>query len=135
MPQFKHDPPTLSPPAQGMSGFVQQISLSEGKQTVAVAQWHAPEASPGVVQILELSVTPDLRRRGHGGALLRELIAQVQAFHAARKVRFRRIWLNVEQKSQVHARAFLTQHGFHHVATVEELFDHEDALVYMKSYD
>jgi ribosomal protein S18 acetylase RimI-like enzyme len=35
----------------------------------------------------------------------------------------------------VNARAFLTRHGFHHVATIKELLAKQDALVYLLALD
>jgi hypothetical protein len=56
-------------------------------------------------------------------------------FAQAQKLRLRRLWVSVEQKTQVIARAFLTQHGFHHTATMKELLADQDALIYVRTFD
>ena len=62
-------------------------------------------------------------------------IEQAASYGNARGVPTRRLWVSVEQKTQVNARAFLTRHGFHHVATIHELLAKQDALVYLRSLD
>src|SRR4051812_23655582 len=127
MPDFRFNPPIPVAPATGTSGFLQELSLVDGKKPIAVARWYVPAVDHGAVQILELHVDAEHRRKGNGGLVLRELMKQVQAYHTSRSVKFRRLWISVEQKSQVNARAFLTHHGFHHVATIENILVRQDA--------
>jgi ribosomal protein S18 acetylase RimI-like enzyme len=136
MSTFNHDPP-LPPsfPRDTHTGFAQSITLHEADQPLALARWHAPSGEQGVVQLVELTVDPAHRRRGLGSALLREVIQQATALHQLKHFRLRRLWISVEQKTQVIARAFLTQHGFHHTATIKELLDHQDAMVYVRTFD
>jgi hypothetical protein len=61
--------------------------------------------------------------------------AQVQAYFRARRIVPRRLWIAVEQKTQIIGRSFLTGLGFHHVATVSNLMKDQDALVYTRSFD
>jgi ribosomal protein S18 acetylase RimI-like enzyme len=133
MPDFRYHPALPSKPTT--DGFLQTIELFDGKTPIARSRWHAPAGEAGIVQILDLSVDQRVHRRGHGGQLLREVIAQARKHFATQGVRFRRAWVNVEQKSQVKARAFLTQHGFHHVATIPNLLKRQDVLVYSKGMD
>jgi ribosomal protein S18 acetylase RimI-like enzyme len=53
----------------------------------------------------------------------------------SRKVRARRLWVAVEQRNQVIARAFLTHMGFHHTSTIRDLLSDQDVLVYVYSFD
>ena len=109
--------------------------MLDGRATIGTARWYVPAVDHGAVQILEIHIAPEVRRKGHGTALLRELIRQVRAYHQARGARFRRLWIAVEQKSQVAARAFLTHVGFHHVATIQNILIKQDALIYLKGMD
>jgi len=41
----------------------------------------------------------------------------------------------VRQKEQVIARSFLMLHGFNHMASVKDLLEDEDGLVYVRTFD
>jgi ribosomal protein S18 acetylase RimI-like enzyme len=124
------------PAASKGGAFVQELHLVEGDAAIATARWHAPATSgEGVAQLLDLSVIEVHRRQGHGGRLLREIIAQAASYYRARGSKLRRVWLAVEQKQQVIARAFLTAHGFHHIATVKDVLKEQDLMIYSKSFD
>ena len=49
------------------------------------------------------------------------VVEQARPFFKSRGAKLRRIWLAVEQKTQVIARSFLMKHNFHHTASVSEL--------------
>jgi ribosomal protein S18 acetylase RimI-like enzyme len=132
MPQTHYDPILDKQAAQP---FIQRIDLREGSTTIATARWHAPMGREGVAQLLDLNVIPEHRRKGHGSRLLTLFIEQAAAYGSAIGTPTRRLWVSVEQKTQVNARAFLTRHGFHHVATIKELLAAQDALVYLRSLD
>jgi ribosomal protein S18 acetylase RimI-like enzyme len=133
---FKHEPPLPSSlPRAEREGFLQTIQIPGGSDVLATACWHAPSGREGVVQLIELSVDPAQRRQGLGTALLREVMQQATALHKAKRIRLRRMWISVEQKTQVNGRAFLTKHGFHHNATITELLDDQDALLYVRTFD
>ena len=83
----------------------------------------------------KLTVVPEHRRKGHGSSLLNAVIQQAALYGSTRGVLTRRVWVSVEQKTQINARAFLTRHGFHHVSTIKELLAKQDALVYLRSLD
>lgn len=128
--------PAIAPPvdiAAPHDGFIQQVELIDGKLILGRARWHAPPGRDGVVQILDLTIADAERRRGLGGQLIKETIAQAREYLRSRDIRFRRTWISVEQKSQVKARAFLTGHGFHHVSTISNLLTRQDALIYLKA--
>lgn len=133
MPELLHDPPLPRKPAAD-EPFLQRVTLVRGGVTLGRATWLDP-ARDGVVQIVELTVSAAHRRKGHGTALLNETVAQAGAICRLRGRQLRRIWVAVEQKSQVIARAFLTQRGFHHVATLEEILQKQDLLIYLRSFD
>jgi ribosomal protein S18 acetylase RimI-like enzyme len=133
MPDLSFDPPIT---AAGSQGFVQSIRLIHGKTLIGQARWHvAGDGRDGVVQILELEIAPEHRRTGHGRRLWEATMDQVRRYFKARQVRPRRVWINLEQKQQVVGRAFLTQFGFHHVATIPNLLKDQDAMVYALSLD
>jgi GNAT superfamily N-acetyltransferase len=131
MLQFSYNPPLPEKPSA--EPFVQSIRLTDSGILLGQAQWHA--SSDGVAQILDLSIVPDHQRTGLGEQLLHALVTQARAFFRARRSPLRRLWVAVEQKSQVNARAFLTTHGFHHVATVQNLHKGQDTLIYTKAFD
>ena len=79
-----------------------------------------------MAQLLDLTVLPEHRRKGHGSTLITAFIEQAAAYGRASGILTRRLWVSVEQKTQVNARAFLTRHGFHHVATIHELLAKQD---------
>jgi ribosomal protein S18 acetylase RimI-like enzyme len=132
MPEIDYYPPVPPSPPQP---FLQRIDLREGATVIATANWHAPIGREGVAQLLDLTVVPEHRRRGRGSALLTLFIEQASLYGRSIGVPTRRLWISVEQKTQVNARAFLTRHGFHHVATIKELLAEQDALVYLRSLD
>jgi ribosomal protein S18 acetylase RimI-like enzyme len=135
MTRFAHDPPPPPRTVDAQTSFTQRVELLDGKRFVGGALWHLPAGNEGVVQLVELVVHPDLRRHGHAGALLNEVIAQAKALCRARRQPLRRVWVGVEHKTQVIARSFLTKHGFHHTATIADLLRDQDLLVYVRSFD
>jgi len=118
----------------GAGVFAQIIELKEGERLIARARWaSSTQAAAGVAQVLELWVSPEARRAGHGGRLMDEVTAQARAYFKSRKSSLRRVWMAVEQKEQVVARSFLMKFTFHHVGTIRELLLDEDMLVYMRT--
>lgn len=126
------DPPLSKAAPPGP--FMQALHLSEGAEPVGAARWHCPSVHQGIIQILELGVNPAYRRRGHAGRLVKEVFAQARAHHRNSGARLRRAWLVVEQKEQVIARAFLSKHGFHHVATMKDMLADGDLLIYTLAF-
>ena len=133
MPDFAHQP--LVPAVASPGGFVQQITLNEGRLPVGRIVWFLPAHDDGVMQILELQVDPAHRRQGHASRLLDEAIAQARLLCKRRGIHLRRTWVAVEQKSQIIARAFLTRHGYHHTSTAANLLKNQDVLVYQKAWE
>jgi GNAT superfamily N-acetyltransferase len=133
MPALIYDPPVL---AKWGDPFLQTIRLTDGDKAVGQARWiSAQEVTEGVVQIVELTVTPAHRHKGHGRLLMEAVTLQCRDHFKLRKSRLRRIWLALDQKRHVIARSFLMQYTFNHVATVNELLKDEDLLIYMRSFD
>ena len=125
------DPPV----ARTVSGpFVQTIQLMQDGAVVGTARWHSTGLD-GVVQILDLIVAEKLQRVGNGRRLMQAVVQQANLMCAARGQKLRRMWIAVEQKSQIIGRAFLTGQGFHHVGTVEELLKRQDLLIYMRTFN
>jgi GNAT superfamily N-acetyltransferase len=124
--------------AEGEAGnaFVQTIELRENGVLLGRAIWAAPsDLSQGVAQIVDLTVPEDRRRKGFGSQLILAVVEQARPFFKARGAKLRRLWLSVEQKTQVNARAFLMKHNFHHTASVSELLVKQDALIYTRAFD
>ena len=133
MPEFSYAPPF--PSKTGNEGFVQQITMNDAGKPIGFARWHVRlGTADGVAQLLDLTITAQIRR-GHGRQLFAEVTKQARAYFKSRGTRLRRMWIAVEQKGQVIGRAFLTEQGFHHVATLQELMHGQDTLMYMKSFD
>jgi GNAT superfamily N-acetyltransferase len=131
--QFRINPPL---PKTAGGSFVQVIELLLDGRPIGSARWFAgPELTQGIVQLLELEISTGHRRRGHGTRLLQAVIEQAGRHHQARGAVLRRVWMGVEQKSQVGGRAFLTDSGFHHVSTVSGLLHDQDLLCYIRSLD
>ena len=124
------------PPTPGSGAFVQTITLADGNATVGIARWHTSSSTAeGVVQILDIHIHPPHQRKGHGARLLKEVVAQATAYFKLHRSRLRRIWAAVEHQQHIHARAFLTGQGFHHVATTGNLYRTQDQLLYTRSFD
>jgi GNAT superfamily N-acetyltransferase len=133
MPKLTYDPPVRA--ATGDT-FLQSIRLAAGDDLVAHARWlSTADPSHGVIQILDFTVTPPHRRRGHGHFLMEALTVQARDYFQHRKFHLRRAWMAIEQKHQVIARSFLMQFAFNHVGTVQELLKREDLLIYMRTFD
>lgn len=126
--------PSLTKIATGQA-FVQTIRIENNGVTVAKAIWHSTGNAEGVAQLIDLEVAPEHRRHKHGTRLMHEAVRQMKLYFARLQIPQRRIWVGVEQKSQVIARAFLMMHGFHHMNTVDTLFDKQDLLIYVRTLD
>lgn len=131
---FQYDPPIDS--ANEAEPFFQTLRLTLGEQEIGRCRWHiGTAADEGVVQLVELFIQPPYRRQGYGGRLMREMFAQAGQCFAAHGSSLRRVWLAVEQKGHITARAFLTSHGYHHAATVPDMLKDQDHLVYTKPFN
>ena len=137
MSELTYDPILPAKASAGTDGgFVQTIRLRDGGQELGLARWHVRAGTTdGVVQIIDLIVSPDKGRQGLGGQLFDAVVDQSRKYWQLRKGKLRRVWIVVDQKTQVYARAFLTDRGFHHVSSIEELLHKQTALVYMRSFD
>lgn len=115
--------------------ILQAVRLVDNAATIATAWWHATGGTDGVIQIVDMYVAPAYRGKGVGGQLLDAVIAQAGEYYKRRRIKFRQIWIAVEQKSQVIARAFLMESNFHHIGTVADIYKNEDVLIFKKSMD
>lgn len=116
-------------------GETTSLRLTFAGQAIGEAAWAVTgPASDGVVQVLRFTIEEPHRRQGHGGRMMKEVVTQARRALEAKGAKLRRVWVAVEQKTQIPARAFLTHQGFHHVSTVENLLKRQDLLVYVKSY-
>lgn len=120
---------------QPRDGELGTVTLLHNGRPSGRAVWHAPSGRSGAVQLLELVIAPEIRRQRHGTRLVREVMKQCSLHLHARKVKPRRLWVAVEQKTQVIARAFLTHMGFHHTSTIKDVLEDQDLLVYVLSFD
>jgi GNAT superfamily N-acetyltransferase len=131
MPEFTLEPPTAPTPE-----FLQTIRMTEDGKPVGAATWHAAQdTDDGVVQIVEFQIAQPMRRRGHGKRLLAAMVQQWTAYHAARKTPLRSAWLLLRHKRHVIARAFFLSQGFNHIATIKDLLEGEDGLVYVRTFN
>jgi GNAT superfamily N-acetyltransferase len=126
-------PPLPRDPAAGW--FQQELRLSEAGRTIGSLLWFMPPGRDGVMQVLHLHVEDSHRRRGHGSRLVAAAIQQARDLAARREIRLRRAWLVVEQKTQIHARAFMTKNGFHHASTIPAMLQRQDHMVYTRAMD
>lgn len=133
MPDLRFHPEL--PPVVSENGFLQTITLVQDKKIIGIARWHVGPTPDGVVQLVDLQITDPHRRHGNGSALMQAVIDQARRYHQLGPIRLRRLWTQVEQKSQINARAFLGKHGFHHISTIANLHQKQDGLIYMKTFD
>lgn len=116
--------------------FFQSVDLIDDNRTLGTLTWMAPaDLTQGAMQVCDIRVDPAHRRKGYGHALLEEAKLQAAELFRARESTLRRVWLVVAQKTDMTARSFLTQEGFHHVATIGNVLCKQDALVYSKGLD
>ena len=125
----------LRPPVGATLPFGQQVELILNGELVAVARWHAPDTADGIIQIADIHVVEGHQRQGHGSALLHKVYAEAKVLFATVNIKPRRAWIVVEQKRHVTARAFLSRHGFQHVATLTALHRGQDGMIYQRSFD
>ena len=135
--QFRLTPfgPSAGPTAIGGLPFGQRIDLLLDGQLGGTVQWFAPRSAGGIVQILDLLVDTPRRRQGFGTALLRKAYAEATTVFTAAGVKPRRVWVCLEQKRDVVARAFFTKHGYQHVSTLAAMLTNEDGMVYQRTFD
>jgi ribosomal-protein-alanine N-acetyltransferase len=87
--------------AVAWGGGLGLVGESEGEVTgVLMGRWTGNEA-----EILNIAVTPERRRRGEGGALLKAALDEFRSRGATR------VFLEVRESNQA-ATAFYTKHGF-----------------------
>jgi GNAT superfamily N-acetyltransferase len=131
---FRYDPPIQSGAKD--EPFFQTLRLMQGELEIGRCRWHIGNSpDEGVAQLVELYVRAPYRRQGHGGRIMREMFAQAQGYFGQRNGRLRRVWLALEHKGHILARAFLTGHGYHHMATVPDLLRDQDQLIYTKTFN
>lgn len=126
----------LTPATAGAAlPFGQKIDLMLNGKLAGTARWHAPESADGIVQVCDIRIAPEFQRQGHGSLLLRRLYAEATAVFIAAGVKPRRVWILIEQKRHVIARAFLSRNGFQHVSTMRDAFKKQDGMIYQRSFD
>lgn len=125
----------LRPPLGSALPFGQQIELVVNGEVVGVARWHAPDGKDGIIQIADFHIADGHQRQGHGSALLNKVYAEAKALFASLDIKPRRVWMIVEQKRHVIARAFLSRHGYQHVSTMTALYRGQDGMIYQRSFD
>lgn len=133
MPQLSVDLPVKS--ATPSATFIQTLTASDKARPIGRAVWASSATQPGTVQIVFIEVSPAHARQGIGSQLMVRIIEEAQKRARHLGIPLRRVWVVVEQKTQIVARGFLTRHGFHHVKTIDALHKDEAAMVYVKSFD
>lgn len=128
------DPPM--PARLSPDGFFQTVRAVYKDKTIGLARWHVRSGEgDGVAQLVDMTVAPERMRQGVGDELFKSVLSQASQYYKRRKSRLRRIWVMVDQTTQMNARAFLNDHGFHHVASVKNLLSDQDALIYSLAVD
>lgn len=121
--------------ATGVLPMTQRLTLSLDGNIIASSRWHAGASDDGVFQITDLFVDPLHQRQGHGSRLLRQTYDHATGRLKSLGIQPRRVWVCLEQKRHVIARAFFSKHGFQHVATMQKLYIGQDAMMYSRSFD
>ena len=133
MPRLSVNPPVRNPACAG--SFIQTITATEKGKEIGKAVWFSSPTQPGTVQVLSIEIEPTRQRQGIGSQLMVRVLEESQKRSKLLNAPLRRIWVLVEQKTQITARGFLTRHGFHHVKTIDSLYKDEAAMAYVKSFD
>jgi len=132
-------PTLVNPPvASYVAGrpFIQTIETTGVGIEPARVVWMCPvDLTQGAVQICDIRVSPDAGRRGVGHALLDDAISQARQLFASQSLPLRRVWIMVAQKTDMTARSFMTQEGFHHIGTISNVLSKQDGLIYSKGLD
>jgi ribosomal protein S18 acetylase RimI-like enzyme len=122
-------------PARPVLPFVQTLSLTDNRRSIGSVTWYAPATDDGVVQILNIQIDPLHQRQGHGSTLIRAAYEQAHRLFAAIEIKPRRVWVAVEQKNHVNARAFLSRHGYQHVSSIKNVYRKQESLIYLRAFD
>lgn len=133
MARLSVDPPIRN--ASTKTAFVQIITATEGGKVVGKAIWASSPTQAGTIQIIAMEVDQTVLRQRIGSQLMTRLFEESAKRSKSLGIPLRRIWLLIEQKTQIAARGFLTGHGFHHVKTVDALLKDEAGMIYVKSFD
>lgn len=115
--------------------LLQTVAESDGTQTLGQLTWHIPDPAEGIMQILNIKVTPSAQRQGIGSKLLVAATRNAATACKSRNGQLRRVWVALGHQQHILARAFFTRHGYHHVHTLKDLMRSQDLLTYVKSYD
>ena len=108
------------------------LTLSEGPRVVARLTYFLSADPLATLQLLDVNVVEDERRKGHGSRIYNAALDDARKLLG--QARLRRVFAGVAHKSHIPLRALLTHLGFHHVSTTTGLYKGEDLLVYIKAY-
>jgi N-acetylglutamate synthase-like GNAT family acetyltransferase len=131
MESFSYHPAVEKRPLGPLS---QTIKLKLDDQVIGTAHWFTT-GTDGHVQLLHLDIDPKHRRQKRGTKLYQEVVAQARQFFQSHQQPVRRVTVQIEQKSQVIGRAWLTTLGFHHVGTTRNVLNEQDLLIYLLGLD
>jgi ribosomal protein S18 acetylase RimI-like enzyme len=132
MPRVSVEPSIKA--ASHTGNFLQTVLVNDKGKPVGRGIWSSSSTQPGTIQILCIEVPPANARQGIGSAIMDRIIQEAHRRAKLMEVPLRRVWIVVEQKTQIAGRGFLTRHGFHHVKTLDSLLKGEAAMVYVRSF-
>ncbi len=115
------------------AGLTRTLDLLIDGKPAATATW--VWIGPGAAQLLSIEVVAPLRRRGHGSTLFKQILDHARQEGQTRNQPLRRFIALAGQKSHLHARAWFTRMGFHHVSTVLNVLLDEEVMVYALGLD
>ena len=127
----------LTPPANATVAlpFLQGVELLNDLGTpIARCVWFTT-GTDGVMQLLHVEVDPAERRKGVGSKAFKLTMKEADLFFRSRGGRLRRVFCNVEQKSHIVFRAWLTKNGFHPTNTMTNVLKKQDLMVYLLGCD
>ena len=130
MARFRHTPPTQQ---LDSFGSVQTLELLSRDDPIARATWQALPGVAGAYQLLWAEVAKDLRRQGHGSALIAEIIRQASHHGERAGGHLRRMLVLLEQPNLI-ARAWLMRNGFVHVKSIDDLVPAHEVLVMIRTF-
>jgi ribosomal protein S18 acetylase RimI-like enzyme len=132
--RLEPDPPLPRGKGPVPPDWTQRIVAKQAAKPVGELRWTTLARQPGVTQLLQAEVIPDRRRSGIGTRLLDAAVDQMLAYMDRTGAPLRRAVTLVNQP-EVIARAWLQRRGFVHVKTLEDLDEHEDVLVMVRTFD
>ena len=111
--------------------FKTLLALQDGKLTGSLTWDTRGGYDDGVVELISIGVNKAFQRHGIARQLLQAFIDEATEFYESRGYNLRAIILFMERKNET-ARKFYISQGFSEVATLPELYPHDDGVIWLR---